>query len=96
MQPKQPHQSLHNKQQPPPSVSFQKESIINLQNYLEKSVRVKFNGGREITGILKGYDNALNMVLDECNEYLRGMDNLNFYEYIGEKLLCSFMYFLFI
>lgn len=73
MEPKQPHLTHHHKQQPPQAATFQKESIINLQCYLEKEVRVKFNGGREITGILKGYDNSLNMVLDGCNEFLRGI-----------------------
>ena len=30
-----------------------KESIVDLAKYLEKSVRVKFAGGREASGILK-------------------------------------------
>ena len=51
---------------------FQKESIINLQNFQENDVRIMFIGGREIQGILKGYDTSLNMVLDGCIEFLRG------------------------
>lgn len=31
-----------------------KETIIDLAKYLEKRVRVKFSGGRESSGILKG------------------------------------------
>ena len=52
--------------------AFQKESIINLQNYMDKEIRIKFNGGREITGILKEYDTSLNMIIDSCYEFLRG------------------------
>lgn len=54
------------------NLAFQKESIINLQNYQEKDVRLKFIGGREIQGILKGYDTSLNIVLDSCVEFFRG------------------------
>ena len=31
-----------------------KETIIDLAKYLDKRVRVKFSGGRESCGILKG------------------------------------------
>lgn len=34
---------------------------------------MKFAGGREAEGILKGYDPLLNLVLDNTKEYLRGM-----------------------
>ncbi|CAG8633367.1 2527_t:CDS:2, partial [Paraglomus brasilianum] len=48
-----------------------KESILDLTKYTEKKIRVKFNGGREVTGILKGFDPLLNLVLDETEENLR-------------------------
>jgi U6 snRNA-associated Sm-like protein LSm7 len=48
-----------------------KPSVINLDSLLDKQIRVKFTGGREVTGILKGHDPVPNMVLDECVEYLR-------------------------
>src|SRR5579884_3150265 len=54
-----------------PQQKKKKESIVDLSKYLEKSVRVKFQGGREVTGVLKGYDPLLNLVLDNCLEYLR-------------------------
>lgn len=34
-------------------------------------MRVKLMGGRLVTGILKGYDQLMNLVLDETVEYLR-------------------------
>ncbi|VDL99893.1 unnamed protein product [Schistocephalus solidus] len=52
-----------------------KESIIDLSKYLDKRIRVKFTGGREATGILKGCDNLQNMVLDNTTEYLREPDD---------------------
>ncbi|CAH1179010.1 unnamed protein product [Phaedon cochleariae] len=52
-----------------------KESILDLSKYLEKPIRVKFAGGREASGILKGYDPLLNLVLDSTSEYLRDSDD---------------------
>eukprot|EP01098_Paradermamoeba_levis_P010734 TRINITY_DN4520_c0_g1_i3.p1 TRINITY_DN4520_c0_g1~~TRINITY_DN4520_c0_g1_i3.p1 ORF type:complete len:101 (-),score=25.22 TRINITY_DN4520_c0_g1_i3:97-399(-) len=52
-----------------------KESILDLNKYLEKKITVKFTGGREVTGILKGYDNLVNLVLDETIEYLRDAED---------------------
>ncbi|KAL5281245.1 LSM7 family protein [Megaselia abdita] len=51
-----------------------KESILDLSKYLEKTIRVKFAGGREASGILKGYDALLNLVLDTTVEYLRDQE----------------------
>lgn len=51
-----------------------KESIIDLSRFVDKLVRVKFQGGREATGKLKGYDHLLNLVLDDTTEYLRDPD----------------------
>jgi U6 snRNA-associated Sm-like protein LSm7 len=49
-----------------------KESILELQKLLDASVRVKCIGGRELEGILRGYDDLVNLVLDDCEEYVRG------------------------
>lgn len=49
-----------------------KESILELQKLLDASVRVKCVGGRELEGILRGYDDLVNLVLDDCEEYVRG------------------------
>ncbi|KPL97578.1 U6 snRNA-associated Sm-like protein LSm7-like protein [Sarcoptes scabiei] len=57
-----------------------KESILDLSKYMEKAIRIKFQGGREATGILKGYDTLLNIVLDDTTEYLRGKSD-NFLNY---------------
>lgn len=52
-------------------MSSKKESILDLNKYIDKGVTVKFTGGREVVGILKGYDTLVNLVLDECEELLR-------------------------
>ncbi|RIA94722.1 hypothetical protein C1645_664294, partial [Glomus cerebriforme] len=48
-----------------------KEDILDLNKHLEKRILVKFHGGREVTGILKGFDALLNLVLDDVAERLR-------------------------
>ncbi|OBZ74574.1 U6 snRNA-associated Sm-like protein LSm7 [Grifola frondosa] len=67
----------------PPQPTMDKpkrEAILDLSKYANERIRVKFTGGREgmcqalqrITGILKGYDQLLNLVLDEVQEELQG------------------------
>ena len=46
--------------------------MIDLAPYVDRKIRVKFVGGREVTGILKGADQICNLVLDEAIEILRG------------------------
>ncbi|MCJ1256216.1 Sm-like protein lsm7 [Lignoscripta atroalba] len=38
---------------------------------MDKQINVKFNGGREVIGTLKGYDQLMNLVLDDVKELLR-------------------------
>eukprot|EP00741_Cyanophora_paradoxa_P010396 tig00020531_g10054.t1 len=52
-----------------------KESILDLNKYVDKPVEVKFNGGRQVTGILKGYDPLVNIVLDDCVERIRDAED---------------------
>ncbi|EGR50019.1 uncharacterized protein TRIREDRAFT_34149, partial [Trichoderma reesei QM6a] len=48
-----------------------KENILDLAKYMDKEIIVKFNGGREVRGTLKGYDALMNLVLDQVQETLR-------------------------
>ncbi|KAI0130573.1 hypothetical protein BJ170DRAFT_578938 [Xylariales sp. AK1849] len=48
-----------------------KENILDLGKYMDKQITVKFNGGRECTGTLKGYDALMNLVLDDVQEVMR-------------------------
>ncbi|CAG2180750.1 unnamed protein product, partial [Oppiella nova] len=58
-----------------PQEKKKKESIVDLGKYLDKAIRVKFQGGREASGILKGFDPLLNLVLDNTIELLRDPDD---------------------
>ena len=49
-----------------------KDSILELAKMMDATVRVKCSGGRELQGILRGYDELVNLVLDDCDEFLRG------------------------
>eukprot|EP01135_Chromosphaera_perkinsii_P010700 Nk52_evm100s2192 gene=Nk52_evmTU100s2192 len=53
-----------------------KENILELSVYLDKKIRVKFSGGREVSGLLRGYDPLTNLVLDETVEYIRDADGI--------------------
>ncbi|KAI6889610.1 hypothetical protein KC355_g21441, partial [Hortaea werneckii] len=48
-----------------------KENILNLDKYMDKEITLKFNGGREVIGTLKGYDQLMNLVLDSVKEITR-------------------------
>jgi len=48
-----------------------KENILDLNKYMDKQLTVKFAQGREVIGTLKGYDQLMNLVLDEAKEILR-------------------------
>lgn len=45
-----------------------REAILDLSKYVGSKVRVTFTGGRQVTGILKGFDQLLNLVLDQVEE----------------------------
>merc|ERR1711981_324016 len=47
------------------------KSVLDLERYLNQPIKVKFSGGREVKGILKGHDTVANLVLDDVQEYLR-------------------------
>eukprot|EP00803_Ostreobium_quekettii_P006852 evm.model.scf_1442.4 EVM.evm.TU.scf_1442.4 scf_1442:20301-21858(+) len=52
-----------------------KENAVDLAKFVDKGFRVKLMGGREVTGVLKGYDQLMNLVLDETNEFVRDPDD---------------------
>eukprot|EP01104_Vermistella_antarctica_P006565 TRINITY_DN17274_c0_g1_i1.p2 TRINITY_DN17274_c0_g1~~TRINITY_DN17274_c0_g1_i1.p2 ORF type:complete len:103 (+),score=32.63 TRINITY_DN17274_c0_g1_i1:251-559(+) len=56
-------------------MAHKKESILDLNKFIDKEIMVKFSGGREVTGTLKGYDTLVNLVLDDCTEALRDPDD---------------------
>lgn len=43
-----------------------------ISQLIDSVVRVKCLGGRELRGTLRGYDELVNLVLDDCEEFIRG------------------------
>ncbi|XP_074613184.1 small nuclear ribonucleoprotein G-like [Acropora palmata] len=39
-----------------------------LKKYMDKRLSLKLNGGRHVTGVLRGFDPFMNLVLDEAIE----------------------------
>lgn len=52
-----------------------KETIMDFKNYLNKKIIVNFSGSREIIGILKGYDQVSNLVMDDVWEIFKDKDD---------------------
>ncbi|PIA14005.1 U6 snRNA-associated Sm-like protein LSm7 [Coemansia reversa NRRL 1564] len=52
-----------------------RDVIFDLNKYNNQMVRAEFIGGRKVTGILKGFDQLLNIVLDEAVEVIHDPDN---------------------
>ena len=57
-----------------PSTRPKKEQILDLSRYTGSRVRVQFVGGREVTGVLSGYDGLMSLVLDDVRESDRDCD----------------------
>ncbi|CAL9735165.1 U6 snRNA-associated Sm-like protein LSm7 [Monosporozyma servazzii] len=51
--------------------SPKREAILDLAKYKDCQVRAKLMGGRLVVGVLKGYDQLMNLVLDEAIEYMK-------------------------
>jgi U6 snRNA-associated Sm-like protein LSm7 len=47
-----------------------REQILDLDKHIDRDIIIKFNGGREVVGTLKGFDQMLNIVLDNAKEYI--------------------------
>ncbi|KAJ2542688.1 U6 snRNP-associated protein Lsm7 [Coemansia sp. RSA 1933] len=52
-----------------------RDGFFDLKKYSDKPIRVKFMGGREVEGILKGFDQLLNIVLDDAEEIVHSPED---------------------
>ena len=71
-------QRAHSQQQNNQRKKFEspkREAIVDLGKYKDTKVRVKLMGGRLVVGVLKGYDQLMNLVLDEAIEYLKNAND---------------------
>lgn len=55
------------KRQHPNSKSFILLATSNIR-YMDKRILLQLNGPRKVTGVMRGYDPFMNIVLDECVE----------------------------
>ena len=40
----------------------------DLKKYMDKALTIKMNGNRRVSGVLRGYDQFLNLVLEDATE----------------------------
>jgi len=40
----------------------------DLKKYMDKNMTIKLNGNRKVTGVLRGYDQFMNLVIDNTIE----------------------------
>ena len=50
-----------------------------LKKYMDRKLSLKLNGNRQVTGILRGFDPFMNLVMDDCVELV----NTNSHNSIG-------------
>ncbi|KAH7832073.1 U6 snRNA-associated Sm-like protein LSm7 [Monocercomonoides exilis] len=71
----------------------------DVSHLLNKRIHVKLTGGREVEGLLKGFDTVNNLVLDECIEITRDVSeenpkdstrNLGLVICRGTSIICSY------
>jgi len=46
----------------------------DLKKYMDKNMIIKLNGNRKISGILRGYDQFMNLVIDNTIEEVSGSE----------------------
>jgi len=51
-----------------------KAYIPDLKKYMDKTLAVKLNGSRKVIGILRGYDQFMNLVLENTVEEVSGSE----------------------
>lgn len=47
----------------------------DLKKYMDKKLQIKLNGNRHITGTLRGFDQFMNLVIDEAVEQVSPTEN---------------------
>ena len=67
-----------------------KEVNLNLKAYLDKVIVVKLNGNRRVQGTLRGYDQLMNIVLENASEIISEDDTHE----MG-KVVCFLCFFVF-
>ena len=58
---------------PPPAMPA--STGPDLKKYMDKKLQIKLNGNRHITGTLRGFDQFMNLVIDEAVEQVSPTEN---------------------
>lgn len=48
-----------------------------LKKYMDKTLTLKLNGARSVTGVLRGFDPFMNLVIDEAVEETKSGEKVN-------------------
>jgi len=51
-----------------------KAHIPEMKKFMDKRMSLKLNGGRKVTGVLRGFDPFMNIVLDDAQEEISATD----------------------
>ncbi|KAI8377978.1 uncharacterized protein BYT42DRAFT_594001 [Radiomyces spectabilis] len=54
-----------------------KAATPELKRYMDKRLSLQLNGNRRVTGVLRGYDPFMNIVLDEAIEEISATEKHN-------------------
>ncbi len=54
---------------PEKEAKSRRETILDLSPYMGREIQAKLTGGKEVKGILTGYDQVCNLVMDQAVEY---------------------------
>ncbi|KXS13674.1 small nuclear ribonucleo protein polypeptide G-like protein [Gonapodya prolifera JEL478] len=58
-------------------MSKTKAQTPELKRYMDKHVFIQLNGNRKVTGVLRGFDPFMNIVLDETEEEVSPTERVN-------------------
>ena len=66
---------------------------MHTTRYMDKRLQIQLNGGRKVTGVLRGYDPFMNIVLDETIEEVSATESHNIGMVVSGTLLvvCIFI-----
>ena len=67
------HEKQHDRTPRPGEDRPKREAILDLAKYLDKRVKINCLSRREVIGVLKGYDQLMNLVLDDTTDIMYSM-----------------------
>ncbi|KAM9506516.1 small nuclear ribonucleoprotein G isoform 2-T2 [Salvelinus alpinus] len=53
-------------------ICHQYSDLFDQKRFMDKKLSLKLNGGRQVQGVLRGFDPFMNLVMDDCLEMAPG------------------------